>query len=61
MKRFTFYAVISRGDGGLVSVAHDKYTEVKAIFPSKELAENCIAKQTEPDGFQIRSVEILSK
>ena len=61
MKRYTFYAVISGSDGGLVSIAHDNYTEVKALFPTKELAEGCIAKQPVPSEFRLVEVEIVQK
>lgn len=61
MRDYSFWAVISTKDGGLVSAYHEKYEEVKAIFTTKELADKCVAKQPAGHGLIVEEVEIVQK
>ncbi|MCQ1922149.1 hypothetical protein [Escherichia coli] len=53
-----FYAIIDDEDG-LVSVAHEKYGEVKAVFRTKEDAQRAIDLQDDENGLRIRKCEIV--
>lgn len=55
---YMFYAIIDDEDG-LVSVAHEKYGEVKAAFRTKEDAQRAIDLQDDENGLRIRKCEIV--
>ncbi|CTT67097.1 hypothetical protein ABL386_004395 [Escherichia coli] len=55
---YMFYAIIDDEDG-LVSVAHEKYGEVKAVFRTKEDAQRAIDLQDDENGLRIRKCEIV--
>lgn len=55
---YMFYAIIDDEDG-LVSVAHEKYDEVKAVFRTKEDAQRAIDLQDDENGLRIRKCEIV--
>ena len=55
---YMFYAIIDDEDG-LVSVAHEKYGEVKAVFRTKEDAQRSIDLQDDENGLRIRKCEIV--
>ncbi|UNY50501.1 hypothetical protein [Salmonella phage PhiSTP1] len=43
-KDAVFYAVVERGALACVSVVHERYEEVKAVFPDKEKAQKLVDK-----------------
>ncbi|EIZ9495664.1 hypothetical protein SNN52_003757 [Cronobacter sakazakii] len=55
---YMFYAIIDDEDG-LVSVAHEKYGEVKAVFRTKEDAQRAIDLQDDEKGLRIRKCKIV--
>lgn len=55
---YMFYAIIDDEDR-LVSVAHEKYGEVKAVFRTKEDAQRAIDLQDDDNGLRIRKCEIV--
>ncbi|HCJ9342494.1 TPA: hypothetical protein NV905_003618 [Escherichia coli] len=55
---YMFYAIIDDEDG-IVSVAHEKYGEVKAVFRTKEDAQRAIDLQDDENGLRIRKCEIV--
>lgn len=55
---YMFYAIIDDEDG-IVSVAHEKYGEVKAVFRTKEDAQRAIDLQDDDNGLRIRKCEIV--
>lgn len=55
---YMFYAIVDDEDG-LVSVAHEKYGEVKAVFRTKEDAQRAIDLQDDENGLRIRKCEIV--
>lgn len=56
-KQEVFYAVVEKDGRGCVSLIHDRYTEVKAIFPDKKKAQKVINNY--PDkGLRIVEVRI---
>ncbi|EJO9549684.1 hypothetical protein NU260_004299 [Cronobacter sakazakii] len=55
---YMFYAIIDDEDG-LVSVAHEKYGEVKAVFRTKEDAQRAIDLQDDENGLRIRKCKIV--
>ncbi|EOC1092573.1 hypothetical protein AAAW42_004129 [Cronobacter sakazakii] len=55
---YMFYAIVDDEDG-LVSVAHEKYGEVKAVFRTKEDAQRAIDLQDDENGLRIRKCKIV--
>lgn len=47
-KAAVFYAVVDHGTLACVSIVHERYEEVKAVFPDKEKAQKLVDKY--PDG-----------
>ena len=58
MKNFTFYAV--EDSKGLVSIRHDSYSTLKALFASKADAEDCVRK-AKISGLKIIPVQVISQ
>lgn len=57
-REYMFYAIIDDEDG-IVSVAHEKYGEVKAVFRTKEDAQRAIDLQDDENGLRIRKCVIV--
>jgi hypothetical protein len=55
---YAFYAIIDDEDA-IVSVGHEKYGEVKAIFRTKEDAQRAIELQDDKNGLRIEKCEIV--
>ncbi|EDT7006384.1 hypothetical protein AIE34_002465 [Salmonella enterica subsp. enterica] len=55
---YAFYAIIDDEDA-IVSVGHEKYGEVKAVFRTKEDAQRAIYLQDDANGLRIEKCEIV--
>lgn len=55
---YAFYAIIDDEDA-IVSVGHEKYGEVKAVFRTKEDAQRAIELQDDTNGLRIEKCEIV--
>lgn len=55
---YAFYAIIDDEDA-IVSVVHDKYGEIKAVFSTKEDAQRTIDLQDDASGLRIEKCEIV--
>lgn len=55
---YVFYAILDR-EGAIVSVDHEKYGELKAIFRTYEDAERAIELQNEYTGLHIEKCEVV--
>lgn len=55
---YAFYAIIDDEDA-IVSVGHEKYGEVKAVFRTKEDAKRAIELQDDANGLRIEKCEIV--
>ncbi|WP_270491110.1 hypothetical protein [Enterobacter ludwigii] len=55
---YAFYAIIDDEDA-IVSVGHEKYGEVKAVFRTKEDAQRAIELQDDKNGLRIEKCEIV--
>ncbi|EMT5580100.1 hypothetical protein N8Q91_08070 [Enterobacter hormaechei subsp. steigerwaltii] len=55
---YAFYAIIDDEDA-IVSVGHEKYGEVKAVFRTKEDAQRTIDLQDDASGLRIEKCEIV--
>ena len=53
-REYMFYAIIDDEDG-IVSVAHEKYGEVKAVFRTKEDAQRAIDLSISVSGSCVRT------
>lgn len=49
---------ITDSEGGVVSVTHDKYGEMKAVFFERKLAEECLGMNNSKE-FQIQPIHII--
>lgn len=56
---YSFWAIVDE-EGAIVSVIHEKYGEVKAVFRAKDAAENAIKLQGDSSQLRIEKVEIHS-
>ncbi len=56
---YSFWAIVDEEDA-IVSVIHEKYGEVKAVFRAKDAAENAIKLQGDSSQLRIEKVEIHS-
>ena len=54
---FYFYAIVDDEDA-IVSVTHQKYGEMKAVFADKKLAVATIEMQESQDGLRVEKCEI---
>lgn len=55
---YAFYAIID-DDDAIVSVGHEKYGEIKAVFGTKEDAQKAIELQDDANGLRIEKCEIV--
>ncbi|WP_370607283.1 hypothetical protein [Citrobacter werkmanii] len=56
---YSFWAIVDEEDA-IVSVIHEKYGEVKAVFRVKDAAENAIKLQGDSSQLRIEKVETHS-
>jgi hypothetical protein len=56
---YSFWAIVD-DDDAVVSVMHEKYGEVKAVFKAKKDAENVLTLQDDASQLRIEKVEIHS-
>jgi hypothetical protein len=56
---YSFWAIVDEEDA-IVSVMHEKYGEVKAVFRAKDDAENALKLQGDASQLRIEEVEIHS-
>lgn len=54
---YSFWAIVDENDA-IVSVMHEKYGEVKAVFKSKDDAENVLKLQGDDSQIRIEEVEV---
>lgn len=57
-KHAVFFAVVEAESLACVSVAHERYEEVEAVFPDKEKAQKLVDKYPE-EKFRVIAVEIM--
>lgn len=58
-KAAVFYAVVEHGTLACVSIVHERYEEVKAVFPDKEKAQKLVDKYPD-EKLRIISVSITT-
>ncbi|VEC00008.1 Uncharacterised protein [Cedecea lapagei] len=58
-KDYEFYAIVDEDDG-VVSVRHEKYGEIKAIFRSYVEASNALELQDSKGRLRVEPCEIVS-
>ncbi|MGO3414470.1 MAG: hypothetical protein ACTIMC_12135 [Kluyvera intermedia] len=54
---YSFWAIVDEDDA-IVSVMHEKYGEVKAVFKAKDDAENVLKLQGDDSQLRIEEVEV---
>lgn len=57
---YSFWAIVDEEDA-VVSVLHAKYGEVKAIFPTAELARKALEIQDDSSGLRVEGCEVHGK
>lgn len=56
---YSFFAIVDEEDA-VVSVMHEKYGEIKAVFREKGVAEEALSMQKDNAVLRIEEVEIVS-
>lgn len=56
---YSFFAIVDEEDA-VVSVMHEKYGEIKAVFREKSVAEEALSMRKDISGLRVEEVQIAS-